>query len=327
MELRRERGDAIQPLVAPLRVVRVVAHELPRDQGAGDEAFRSLIARGRAGARRGGQDHRRQGGHGQSAPVCTSGEDGAAPGRAGNVDREALAAAFARDDAAKLAVTADGAVDLRDPGHEVGSLRRLRHPSSPTGHRARRSPGQSGGEPHPLSPASAQWGLMVRPERPRVSSAGGRKARGARATDAPRPFRRRCRQVAPVCCTTAVAGIGTCSTPLRHLTGDVALFDAPDRAAAGEQWYGLSDEALEAAVDDRLSFRRFAGIPLSQGVPDHSSVRRFREQLASRGLAEKLLADSQSRSRLPPRRGGCWCRNQEFRTKPNPLRGFPFSGA
>ncbi len=26
-----------------------------------------------------------------------------------------------------------------------------------------------------------------------------------------------------------------------------------------QQWYGLSDEGLEAAVDDRLSFRRFAG--------------------------------------------------------------------
>src|SRR3954454_4418485 len=30
-----------------------------------------------------------------------------------------------------------------------------------------------------------------------------------------------------------------------------------------QQWYGLSDEGLEAAVDDRLSLRRFAGIPLA----------------------------------------------------------------
>jgi IS5 family transposase len=58
-----------------------------------------------------------------------------------------------------------------------------------------------------------------------------------------------------------------------------------------QQWYGLSDEGLEAAVDDRLSFRRFAGIPLAESVPDHSSVRRFREQLAKRGLAERLLAE------------------------------------
>jgi IS5 family transposase len=55
---------------------------------------------------------------------------------------------------------------------------------------------------------------------------------------------------------------------------------------------GLSDEGLEAAVDDRLSFRRFAGIPLAESVPDHSSIWRFREQLARRGLlAQKLLAE------------------------------------
>src|SRR6201995_5171565 len=58
-----------------------------------------------------------------------------------------------------------------------------------------------------------------------------------------------------------------------------------------QQWYGLSDEGLEAAGADRLSFRRFAGIPLSESVPDHSSVWRFREELARRGLAEKLLAE------------------------------------
>src|ERR671933_81380 len=58
-----------------------------------------------------------------------------------------------------------------------------------------------------------------------------------------------------------------------------------------QQWHGLSDEGPEAAVDDRLSFRRFAGIPLSESVPDHGSVWRFRERLARRGLAEKLLAE------------------------------------
>ncbi len=58
-----------------------------------------------------------------------------------------------------------------------------------------------------------------------------------------------------------------------------------------QQWYGLSDEGLEAAVDDRLSFRRFAGIPLAEAVPDHSSIWRFREELAKRGLAEPLLAE------------------------------------
>src|SRR3954453_7105182 len=56
-------------------------------------------------------------------------------------------------------------------------------------------------------------------------------------------------------------------------------------------WYGVCAEGLEAAVDDRLSFRRFAGIPLAESVPDHSSVWRFREELAKRGLAAKLLAE------------------------------------
>src|SRR4051794_2800255 len=37
-----------------------------------------------------------------------------------------------------------------------------------------------------------------------------------------------------------------------------------------QQWYGLSDEGLEAAVDDRLSFRRFAGIPSAESAPDRS---------------------------------------------------------
>ena len=58
-----------------------------------------------------------------------------------------------------------------------------------------------------------------------------------------------------------------------------------------QQWYGLSDEGLEAAVDDRLSFRRFAGISLAEAVPDHSSIWRFREELAKRGLAKHLLAE------------------------------------
>jgi IS5 family transposase len=58
-----------------------------------------------------------------------------------------------------------------------------------------------------------------------------------------------------------------------------------------QQWYGLSDEGLEAAVDDRLSFRRFAGIPLSESVPDHSAIWRFREELARRDLAARLLAE------------------------------------
>src|SRR5512132_2703835 len=58
-----------------------------------------------------------------------------------------------------------------------------------------------------------------------------------------------------------------------------------------QQWYGLSDPSLEEAVDDRLSFRRFAGLPLDEGVPDHSTIWRFRQELAAHGLAEALFEE------------------------------------
>jgi transposase, IS5 family len=58
-----------------------------------------------------------------------------------------------------------------------------------------------------------------------------------------------------------------------------------------QQWYCLSDEAMEAALDDRLSFRRFCGLPLDMGVPDHSTLWRFRERLHKGGLGEKLFAE------------------------------------
>ena len=58
-----------------------------------------------------------------------------------------------------------------------------------------------------------------------------------------------------------------------------------------QQWYGLSDPGLEQAVDDRLSFRRFAGLPLDEGVPDHSAIWRFRQALAAHGVAEALFEE------------------------------------
>ena len=56
------------------------------------------------------------------------------------------------------------------------------------------------------------------------------------------------------------------------------------------QWYGLSDPDLEDALADRLSFRRFVGLPLDGGVPDETTLCRFRNELARRGLTERLLA-------------------------------------
>ena len=66
----------------------------------------------------------------------------------------------------------------------------------------------------------------------------------------------------------------------------LALF----KALLLQQWYGLSDPGLEEALMDRLSFRRLLGLSLSEPVPDHSTLWRFREQLAKSGLAERAFA-------------------------------------
>ena len=56
-------------------------------------------------------------------------------------------------------------------------------------------------------------------------------------------------------------------------------------------WHGLSDPAMEAALDDRLSFRRFAGLALEDPVPDHATIWRFRQRLADRDLDQVLLQE------------------------------------
>jgi IS5 family transposase len=56
-------------------------------------------------------------------------------------------------------------------------------------------------------------------------------------------------------------------------------------------WHDLSDPALEAAIKDRLSFRRFAGLSLHDAVPDHSTLWRFRAELAANGLIERVFAE------------------------------------
>jgi IS5 family transposase len=57
------------------------------------------------------------------------------------------------------------------------------------------------------------------------------------------------------------------------------------------QWYGLSDLGLEEALNDRLSFRRFTGLGLDGDTPDHTTLCRFRNDLAAAGLAEKLFEE------------------------------------
>ncbi len=56
-----------------------------------------------------------------------------------------------------------------------------------------------------------------------------------------------------------------------------------------QAWYNLSDYALEEALDDRLSFRRFVGLSVSEKAPDHSVFSRFRDQLIQRKIHEQLF--------------------------------------
>jgi IS5 family transposase len=58
-----------------------------------------------------------------------------------------------------------------------------------------------------------------------------------------------------------------------------------------QRWYALSDPQLEEALSDRLSFRRFVGFSLSEPVPDHSTLWRFREALGKTGLAERAFSE------------------------------------
>jgi IS5 family transposase len=56
-----------------------------------------------------------------------------------------------------------------------------------------------------------------------------------------------------------------------------------------QAWYNLSDYALEEALDDRLSFRRFVGLSVSEKAPDHSVFSRFRDQLIQHKIHGKLF--------------------------------------
>jgi len=63
------------------------------------------------------------------------------------------------------------------------------------------------------------------------------------------------------------------------------------RALLLAQLYDLSDAALEEALNDRVSFRRFVGLPLDATMPDHTTLCRFRNRLIETGLMDKLFAE------------------------------------
>lgn len=63
------------------------------------------------------------------------------------------------------------------------------------------------------------------------------------------------------------------------------------RALLLAQLYNLSDAALEEALNDRVSFRRFVGLPLDAAMPDHTTLCRFRNRLTAAGLMDKLFTE------------------------------------
>ena len=56
-----------------------------------------------------------------------------------------------------------------------------------------------------------------------------------------------------------------------------------------QRWFGLSDPAMEEAIADRLSFRRFLGLGVDDPGVDHSTIALFRERLHAAGLASELF--------------------------------------
>jgi IS5 family transposase len=59
-----------------------------------------------------------------------------------------------------------------------------------------------------------------------------------------------------------------------------------------QQWFGLSDEAVEDAIYDSQSMRDFVGIDLArESVPDATTLLKFRRLLEHHGLTVKLFEE------------------------------------
>lgn len=58
-----------------------------------------------------------------------------------------------------------------------------------------------------------------------------------------------------------------------------------------QKWFNLSDPQLEEQLRDRISFRRFVGLGLSEGTPDETSLVVFRRRLREAGH-ERTLFDA-----------------------------------
>ena len=58
-----------------------------------------------------------------------------------------------------------------------------------------------------------------------------------------------------------------------------------------KEWHSLSDEQLEEELLDRASYRQFCGFRVADRIPDHSTICRFRNELAELELGAALFAE------------------------------------
>lgn len=58
-----------------------------------------------------------------------------------------------------------------------------------------------------------------------------------------------------------------------------------------QQWYSLSDPAMEDALYEIASMRLFAGLSLDGAIPDHTTIMNFRHLLERHGLARKIFKE------------------------------------
>lgn len=56
-----------------------------------------------------------------------------------------------------------------------------------------------------------------------------------------------------------------------------------------QNWYSLSDPAMEDALYEIASMRLFAGLSLDKKIPDHTTIMNFRHLLERKGLSRKLF--------------------------------------
>ncbi|MEH6652483.1 MAG: IS5 family transposase, partial [Motiliproteus sp.] len=56
-----------------------------------------------------------------------------------------------------------------------------------------------------------------------------------------------------------------------------------------QQWYSLSDPAMEDALYEIASMRLFVGLSLDGAIPDHTTIMNFRHLLERHGLARKIF--------------------------------------